>query len=45
MSDTKHLPIPGPRGVPLLGNLYDIEQDVPLNSLELMADNYGMFFA
>ena len=35
------VPIPGPRGVPFVGNVYDIEREVPLNSLELMADNYG----
>lgn len=36
------IPIPGPRGVPILGNVYDIEKEVPLNSLELLADSYGM---
>lgn len=41
MSTNKPVPIPGPRGVPIVGNLYDIERDVPLNSMELMADNYG----
>lgn len=41
MASTKEVPIPGPKGVPFLGNIYDIEQEVPLNSLELLADNYG----
>lgn len=41
MASTKEVPIPGPKGVPLLGNIYDIDQEVPLNSLELLADNYG----
>lgn len=35
------VPIPGPRGVPIVGNVYDIEREVPLNSMELMADHYG----
>lgn len=41
MAATKEVPIPGPKGVPFLGNIYDIEPEVPLNSLELLADNYG----
>lgn len=41
---TKPVPIPGPKGVPFVGNVYDIEREVPLNSMELMADNYGMCF-
>lgn len=41
MSESKTVPIPGPRGVPLLGNIYDIEQEVPLRSINLMADQYG----
>jgi cytochrome P450/NADPH-cytochrome P450 reductase len=41
MSESKAVPIPGPRGVPLLGNIYDIEQEVPLRSINLMADQYG----
>lgn len=43
MSATKEIPIPGPRGVPILGNIYDIEPEVPLNSIDLLADNYGEF--
>ncbi|KAJ5115063.1 hypothetical protein NUU61_000822 [Penicillium alfredii] len=41
---SKQVPIPGPKGVPLLGNIYDIEPDVPVNSFELLADNYGPIF-
>ena len=37
------VPIPGPRGVPIVGNVYDIEREVPLNSMELMADHYGTY--
>lgn len=43
MSSTTPVPIPGPKGIPILGNLYDIESEVPLNSLELLADTYGMW--
>ena len=39
---SKEIPIPGPKGVPLLGNVYDVDKDVPIHSLELMADNYGI---
>lgn len=42
MSSPNQVPIPGPRGVPFLGNIYDIEPEVPTNSFELLADNYGM---
>lgn len=41
MSASKEIPIPGPRGLPILGNIYDIEPEVPLNSIDLLADNYG----
>lgn len=41
MASSKEVPIPGPRGVPILGNIYDIDAEVPLNSIELLADNYG----
>jgi cytochrome P450/NADPH-cytochrome P450 reductase len=37
----KAVPIPGPKGVPFLGNIYDVESELPTRSLELMADNYG----
>lgn len=39
---SKEVPIPGPKGVPFLGNIYDIDKEVPLNSIELLADNYGI---
>ncbi|RJE26772.1 bifunctional P-450 NADPH-P450 reductase [Aspergillus sclerotialis] len=41
---SKEIPIPGPKGVPLLGNVYDVDRDVPIHSLELMADNYGPIY-
>lgn len=40
---SKEIPIPGPKGVPFLGNIYDIDKDVPIHSLELLADNYGTY--
>ncbi|PWY92638.1 cytochrome P450 [Aspergillus heteromorphus CBS 117.55] len=44
MSEVKPVPIPGPKGVPFLGNIYDVEQEVPLRSYELMADSYGPIY-
>ncbi|PYH98277.1 cytochrome P450 [Aspergillus ellipticus CBS 707.79] len=44
MSEVKPVPIPGPKGVPFLGNIYDVEPEVPLRSFELLADNYGPIF-
>jgi hypothetical protein len=42
MASNKQVPIPGPKGVPFLGNIYDIEPEVPVHSFERMADSYGM---
>lgn len=42
MSASQYTPIPQPPGVPLLGNVYNIDPELPLQSLELLADNYGM---
>jgi hypothetical protein len=39
---SEHVPIPGPRGMPLVGNVLDIESEIPLRSLNMMADTYGM---
>ncbi|KAJ5115834.1 Oxidoreductase FAD/NAD(P)-binding [Penicillium angulare] len=44
MASNKQIPIPGPKGFPLLGNINDIDSEVPINSIELMADNYGPIF-
>ncbi|CAI7589423.1 hypothetical protein PCG10_001646 [Penicillium crustosum] len=44
MASTKQVPIPGPKGVPFLGNIYDIEPEVPVNSFERMAESYGPIF-
>lgn len=41
MSSVQHVPIPGPKGVPFLGNVYDIDQEMPIRSFELLADQYG----
>jgi len=40
----KPLPIPGPPGVPLLGNIPDIDLDHPIESLGRIADTYGEIF-
>ncbi|KAJ9314762.1 hypothetical protein DTO271D3_5008 [Paecilomyces variotii] len=43
-SAPQHSPIPGPIGMPLLGNIYDIDAETPLNSLERLADTYGPIY-
>ncbi|KAF2100345.1 NADPH-cytochrome P450 reductase-like protein [Rhizodiscina lignyota] len=37
-------PIPGPRGYPIIGNLLDVQAEVPLHALERLADIYGPLF-
>ncbi|KAJ5161058.1 Oxidoreductase FAD/NAD(P)-binding [Penicillium capsulatum] len=41
---SKQIPIPGPRGVPILGNLYDVDSEVPLQSMIGLAETYGEIF-
>lgn len=41
MAQQEFTPIPQPPGVPLLGNIFDVDGEVPLNSLEYLADKYG----
>ena len=36
--------IPGPRGLPLLGNVFDIDKSSPLESLITMAGEYGPIY-
>lgn len=38
---SNQVPIPGPKGVPFLGNIYDVEPEVPVNSFERLVDQYG----
>jgi len=40
---TEYLPIPGPTALPVLGNALLIDPEVPLYSLENLADTYGKF--
>ncbi|KAL2014367.1 hypothetical protein VTN00DRAFT_1892 [Thermoascus crustaceus] len=44
MDSSKYTPIPGPWGVPLLGNIYDLDKDQPSHSLGRLADTYGPIF-
>jgi cytochrome P450/NADPH-cytochrome P450 reductase len=37
-------PIPGPPGLPLLGNLADLDPTDGIGSLERLADTYGMIY-
>ena len=39
---TMSLPIPQPPGIPLLGNIFDIDPKNTWNSLNKLADKYGM---
>lgn len=36
--------ITGPKGYPLIGNMLDLQDDVPLHAIERMADIYGPIF-
>jgi cytochrome P450/NADPH-cytochrome P450 reductase len=38
-------PIPGPAGWPFLGNVTDIDPEVPIKSLMDIADKYGHHLA
>ncbi|KAK3358534.1 hypothetical protein B0T24DRAFT_685357 [Lasiosphaeria ovina] len=45
MAEEKKLaPIPGPWGLPLLGNLFDINSELPIGSQLQFADTYGEIF-
>lgn len=37
----QYTPIPGPPGLPIIGNIYDVDPQLPIRSLELIADKYG----
>ena len=36
--------IPGPAAYPVIGNLLDVQDEVPLHALERLADIYGPIF-
>ena len=36
--------IPGPRGLPVLGNVRDLDADAPIESLMRLADEYGPIY-
>lgn len=36
--------IPGPRGIPFLGNVLDMDMEVPIRGLERLADQYGPIY-
>lgn len=42
MSET--VPIPEPYGLPLLGNINDIDPEFPLGSMTSLADQYGEIY-
>ena len=37
-------PIPGPPGYPILGNILDVRDEVPINGLQTLADMYGPIY-
>lgn len=37
------VPIPGPPGLPLVGNSFDIDTEFPLGSMLNFADQYGEY--
>ena len=44
MLDAMTEPIPGPRGVPVLGNVFDVDTADPLGGFVRMAEQYGPIF-
>jgi len=38
-------PIPGPPGLPILGNLVDVDREVPLTTFVRLAETYGPIFS
>ncbi|KAK1775755.1 cytochrome P450 [Copromyces sp. CBS 386.78] len=42
--ETKTVPIPGPPGLPLVGNAFDIDTEFPLGSMLNFANQYGEIF-
>ena len=43
MAASGHIPIPSPRGIPFLGNIYDIDSSFPFYSMEQLAEQYGIY--
>jgi len=41
MRDT--MPIPGPKGYPIVGNITDLDPELPIASLQNLAKQYGEF--
>ena len=37
-------PIPAPPGLPFVGNLFDVQDEIPLRALEHLADIYGPIY-
>ncbi len=41
---TQHTPIPSPPGVPGLGNVNAIDEDLPIKSLHELSQKYGAIY-
>ena len=37
------VPIPGPKGYPIVGNITDLDPELPIASLQNLAKQYGEF--
>ncbi len=37
-------PIPGPPGYPIIGNILDVRDEVPINGIQRLADKYGPIY-
>ncbi|KAN0086595.1 Cytochrome P450 [Elaphomyces granulatus] len=44
MTASSYTPIPSPRGIPFLGNIYDIDSSFPFYSIEQLAEQYGPIY-
>ncbi|OKL63946.1 hypothetical protein UA08_00678 [Talaromyces atroroseus] len=44
MAEQDYTPIPHPPGVPLLGNIFDIDSELPMASMEHLADTCGPIY-
>ncbi|KAF7628789.1 putative P450 family fatty acid hydroxylase [Aspergillus flavus] len=44
MEETNLIPIPEPRGLPLLGNILDVDSEAPEKSFQRLAETYGPIF-
>ncbi|KAJ5183808.1 Oxidoreductase FAD/NAD(P)-binding [Penicillium capsulatum] len=44
MTAKEYTPIPGPPGIPFVGNIWDVDPQTPLLSMDRLAETYGPIF-